>query len=117
MQNDNKSKNTKKKMAEKEDATGSTATMTKAILTPTTITDEKEDDTDLTSVCASEWDDDITEALEDSTALNDQIYRWIADQRDAHEKNSFPANQKGCDNSETTVGKLLAFRSVGSIFL
>ena len=27
-----------------------------------------------TSVCASEWGDDIAEALEDSTALNDQVY-------------------------------------------
>ena len=64
MQNDNKNnKNTKMNMAEKEDATDSTATMTAAIFAPTTITAEKEDGADststattatATSVCASE---------------------------------------------------------------
>ena len=34
-------------------------------------------------------------------------YSWIADQLSA-QKNNLPANHKGYDNSETTVGKLLA---------
>ena len=95
MQNDNKNKNTKMNTAEKEDATDSTATMTTAIFAPTTITTEKEDNTEstttvttatATSVCASEWDADITEVLEESTALQDQIYafgkrRWLKPNR------------------------------------
>ena len=46
MQNDNKNKNTKMNMAEKEHTTDSTATMTTANFTPTTIKAEKEEDTD-----------------------------------------------------------------------
>ena len=70
-------------MAGKEDATDSTASMTKVISTPTTATAEEEDNTDsidtvptaaATSFCALEWDDDIMVALENSTALNEQIY-------------------------------------------
>ena len=70
-------------MAEKEDATDSTATMTTAIFAPTAITAEKEDDLDstatvttatATSVCASERDNDITEGLAEATTPNNQIY-------------------------------------------
>ena len=59
----NNKKKTKMNMAEKEDATDSTATMTTGIFALTTITAEKEDGTDstaivttalATSVCASE---------------------------------------------------------------
>ena len=48
-----------------------------------TTTVEKEDNTDFTatvttaafaSVCESEWDDDITEGLAETTTLNNQIY-------------------------------------------
>ena len=48
-----------------------------------TATAEKEDDTDstatvatvaFTSICESEWDDDITEQLAGTTTLNNQIY-------------------------------------------
>ena len=37
-------------------------------------------------------------------------YSWIADQPDAHETVNLLTNQKGYDNSETTVRKLLARR-------
>ena len=95
MQNNNKNKNNKKKMAGKEGATDSTDSMTRVISTPTTTTAEKGDDTDstatvtaaaATSFCASEWDDDIMAALENSTALNVHIYvfgkrRWLKPDR------------------------------------
>ena len=45
--------------AEKEDEADSTATLTTVAFT---------------SVCESEWDNDITEGLAETTALNDQIY-------------------------------------------
>ena len=45
--------------AEKKDDTDSTATVTTAAFT---------------SVCESEWDDDITERLARTTTLNNQIY-------------------------------------------
>ena len=35
-------------------------------------------------------------------------YSWIADQRDAHKKINSPTNQKGYNNFETIVGKLVA---------
>ena len=49
MQNDDKKKNTKKKMAGKDDPTDSTDSMTRVILTPTTIATEKEDGTNFTA--------------------------------------------------------------------
>ena len=36
------------------------------------------------------------------------FYSWFANQQDAHKKINLPANQKGYNNSETTVGKLSA---------
>ena len=63
IQNNNKNKNMKVNMAEKEDDKDSTAIITAAIFTPTKITAEKEDNTDstvtvttvaVTSVCESE---------------------------------------------------------------
>ena len=95
IQNNNKNKNTKKKTAGKEDATDSTASMMRAMSTPTTVTAEKEDDTGstatvttavATSVCALEWHDVIMKALENSTALNKQIYvfgrrQWLKPNR------------------------------------
>ena len=55
---EDKRKNQVTTTAEKEDDTDSTATVTTAVFT---------------SVCESEWDDDITEGLAETTTLNDQI--------------------------------------------
>ena len=55
-----------------------------------------------TSVCASEWGDDIAEALEDSTVLNDQIYvfgrrRWLKPGRKWRTPTS-----RGCNGEKQT---------------
>ena len=82
IQNNNKNKSNDKNTAAKEDATDSTASMTKLISIPTTIMAEKEDDTDstatvttaaATSFSASEWDDDIIATVENSATWNEQI--------------------------------------------
>ena len=54
-----KRKNQVTTTAEKEDDTDSTATLTTAAFT---------------SVCESEWDNDITERLAETTTSNDEIY-------------------------------------------
>ena len=82
MQSDCKNKNSNKDTAAKEDATDSTASMTKLVSVPTTVMAEKEDDTDSTAtvttaaatlVSASEWDNDIVTTLESSATWNEQI--------------------------------------------
>ena len=83
MQNDNKNKSNNKNTAAKEDATDFTAPMTKLISIPTTIMAEKEDDTDSTATVttvaatlfsASEWDDDIIATVKNSATWNEHIY-------------------------------------------
>ena len=95
IQNKKQNKNKKTYMAEKEDDTDSTATMTTVIFAPTTITAEKEDGTDstatvitaaFTSVCGSKWDNGIIERLAEITTVNDHIYvfgkrRWVKPSR------------------------------------
>ena len=95
MKNENINKSNDKNTAAKEDATDSTDSMRKLISIPITSMAEKEDDTESTATVttaaadlfsASEWDDDIIATVENCVTWNEKNYvfekrRWVKPDR------------------------------------